>query len=219
MASHGFIDSKRAQCILWTEKSFAYRTILRKYPTTYRKAALAPSRIVPWFEKYQIPGGHSHRGGPDPPKFDERKINRCHVQGKFYIVFAQCCCSKRGVQCKTILQFLQQDEEHDTYKPQIHQEAPISDKFDRNSVLQYWQKELIDDSECLKQIDFSNRCRLSASGIVNKQNCRILCSKNFATSISSAAELPIYYTLMYSTKKRSIWTLLRRKPKIHKREL
>lgn len=58
------------------------------------------------------------------------------------------------------------------YKLQMLQKISDTDKVKRISFSQYYRNELGNDSRILKQVLFSDECKFSISGQVNKQSCR-----------------------------------------------
>lgn len=81
--------------------------------------------------------------------------------------------AQTGVHHTTIKRFQRQEFKHFQYRLPMFKQIIASDKLDCISFAQYGGYETRDDSEFLKQMDFSNESKFSLSKIVTKQNIRI----------------------------------------------
>lgn len=174
MASHGFLDSEKAQCVLWTAEGHGCTAIQRKFRTKYQKPAPARSSIRRWYQEYQARGNHSHMGGNGRPQISEENKDRIRTMfAEDPTLSLRIAATEIGIHHTTIWRFLRRELKLFPYKLQLHQQISDEDKAKRIEFAQYCRNELGNESGYLKRIVFSDECKFSLSGQVNKQNCRI----------------------------------------------
>lgn len=78
-----------------------------------------------------------------------------------------------GLHHTTLWNFLRRNLKLYRYKLQMHQQISDEDKLVRVNFAQCCRNELTNDSEFFKRFVFSDECKFSLFGFVNKQNCQV----------------------------------------------
>ena len=174
MSSHGFHDAEKAQCVIWVAEGHGYTASQRKFRKKYQKNPPDRSSIRRWYEQYQSRGSHSHLGGNGRPQIsDEKKEMIRSMFNENPTVSLRTAATQVGVHHTTIWSFLRRELKLYPYKLQMAQQLSEEDETKRINFARYCRAELRFDSEFLKRVVFTDECKFSLSGFVNKQNCRI----------------------------------------------
>lgn len=125
--------------------------------------------------------------------------------------------SQTGVHHLTIWPCLRQELECFLYKRQLHQQITDSEKLKRTAFAK-WCRNKFKMVKFLKQIVFSDDCKFSCSGIVDKQSRRVWGSEDLLKVYPTLSSFPYYGSIQLVTKQRNC-TLFLRKPKRAWKEL
>lgn len=174
MSRSGYSDDMRAQCVIWSIQGHGSTAVQTLFTQTYHRNPPARSTIRQWRDDYQTRGSHSHRGGNGRPQISQGR--RARIRELFDNnprLSLRTVASEVGVAHSTVWNILRNELNRFPYKLQRTTTLTEDHKIRRKQFAQTCRRELRDDAEYLKRIVFSDECKFTLSGQVNKQNCRI----------------------------------------------
>ena len=192
MQRSGYTDAERAQCVLWVSTGYGATDVRRLFRNAYERQPPARSTIRQWHRDYQTRGSHSHGGANGRQRISNT------VRDEIRKLFSyDPKLSLRGVAAQTsfahstVWNILQKKFNLYPYKLQMSTTFTEDHKASRLRFAQYCRRELRNDPRFLERIVFSDECKFSLCGKVNKENCRI-----------RGSERPneVYETLHYSRR-------------------
>ena len=174
MSRSGYTDAERAQCVIWISEGYGATDVQRLFRNEYNRHPPARSTIRQWREDYQTRGSHAHRGGNGRPRISNEVRNQ--IQELFNndpTISLRAVAAQTGVAHATVWNFLRKELKLFPYKLQMGTALTEDHKTRRIRFAQSCRRELRNDAGYLNRIVFSDECKFSLSGVVNKQNCRI----------------------------------------------
>ena len=164
----------KSACVSWLLEGYGTSAVQRLFEDRFNITSPARSTMRQWREDYQSRGTHAHRGGNGRPQITEEKKNE--IRALFNSnprLSLRAAAQEVGVAHATIWNFLRKELKMFPYKLQMTTALTESHKERRLRFARDCRRELRNNAGYLRRIVFSDECKFSLSGSVNKQNCRI----------------------------------------------
>ncbi len=174
MQRSGYTNAERAQCVIWISQGYGATDVQRLFQEAYRRNPPARSTIRQWREDYQERGSHNHRGGNGRPRISTAVRNQ--IRDLFIddpTISLRVAAAQTRVCSSTVRNVVRKELKLYPYKLQMSTALTEHHKTSRFNFAQNCRTELRNDAGYLERIIFSDECKFSLSGKVNKQNCRI----------------------------------------------
>ncbi len=174
MQRSGYTNAERAQCVIWIFQGYGATDVQSLFQEAYRRNPTARSTIRQWREDYQERGSHNHRRGNGRPRIStavRNQIRDLFIDGP--TISLRVAAAPTRVCSSTVRNFVRKELKLYPYKLQMSTALTEHHKTSRFNFAQNCHTELRNDAGYLGRIIFSDECKFSLSGTVNKQNCRI----------------------------------------------
>ena len=174
MQRSGYTNAERAQCVLWISEGYGATEVQSLFVDSYGRRRPARSTIRQWRNDYQERGNHDHRGWNGRPRITIAV--RDQIRDLFIDqprMSLRSAAHQIGVSTATIRNVVRKELKLYPYKLQTSTALTEQHKSSRLNFAQYCRRELRRDTGYLERIIFSDECKFSLSGKVNKQNFRI----------------------------------------------
>lgn len=174
MPPHGFLNTEKAQCVIWNSEGYGKTAFQRRFRTKYNKSPPSRHAIQNWIKEYRTRGNQNHMGGNGRPQISQQEKHAIKQlfenNPKISLRYVE---AQLGVPKSIVWRFLREELHLFPYKLQIGTQLSDHDKAARVEYAQDCLTKLGNDPEYLNRIIYSDECHILLAGGVNKQNYRI----------------------------------------------